>query len=545
MEKQIQDTKSDFPAQLKYEQISAKNEEWDGGYLRRLRAFYKGGKALLQDDEIMEEVFPKQGREDQAVYDLRRRLAFYVNYAGEILNFITSSLSAERLSIALDSDDEENPRPIDAWYEGWIKDVSPKGGKTVSLHDYSRMAVLEALITRVAWARVDMPPKGDYQNQAEQEKAGALSPFTVLVQAECVIDWDEDDSGELELCVVHTCESKRKSLTDSRSKITEVFRVYTPTDWARYELIHDKDKEPTPDMLVTLVAAGPHSFKRVPMVRIDVGDGLWAMDNIEGACREHLNSRNNLAWYARQAANQELYEFLGPEDETDQAPVGENQQSATRAVDKPRGPGYVQERGKDDDAKYVGPDMASFAEMRTLCGEIRDEIHRVTHQMALAADNSAAALGRSAESKGADKASAVVVFEALGALCRKFAEDLLNIVSTGRGDETLVNQWQASGMAKFDAISVDAFVAQAVDLATVTLHSPHAARLYELSLWKSVLGDEASEEDFKIIKEELADNITSESMQPLPKVDMSGDFKGSKPGDGATKKELPGVAAAA
>ena len=298
-------------------------------------------------------------------------------------------------------------------------------------------------------------------------------------------------------------------------------------------------------MLVTLVAAGPHSFKRVPMVRIDVGDGLWAMDNIEGACREHLNSRNNLAWYARQAANQELYEFLGPEDETDQAPVGENQQSATRAVDKPRGPGYVQERGKDDDAKYVGPDMASFAEMRTLCGEIRDEIHRVTHQMALAADNSAAALGRSAESKGADKASAVVVFEALGALCRKFAEDLLNIVSTGRGDETLVNQWQASGMAKFDAISVDAFVTQAVDLATVTLHSPHAARLYELSLWKSVLGDEASEEDFKIIKEELADNITSESMQPLPKVDMSGDFKGSKPGDGATKKELPGVAAAA
>jgi hypothetical protein len=516
-----------FPPSLTYEQISAKHEDWDGSYLHRLRAFYKGGRALLGDDDLMSQVFPKQGREGNNVYGLRRRLAFYVNYAAEILNFIVASLSADRLSIK-PADDGQGAAPLDEWYSDFINDVSPPGGKAICLHDFTRAAALEALITRVAWARIDMPERGEYQNLKDQEISGGRDAFAVLIPAECVIDWEEDDSGELLFCVIHTCESKRLGLASAREKVTEIFRVYTIAGWARYEITHDKGKATPKETKVACVASGEHSFRRVPIVRFDVGDGLWAMDNIEGACREHLNKRSALAWGERQSLLPELYEFLAP---SEGAGVSEAQSNPNRATDMARGPGFIQRRGAQDDARFIGPSTEPFEMVRKSCAEIRDEIHRVTHQMALAADNSAAALKRSAESKGADKASAVVVFEALGQFCRKFAEDILAMVSTGRGDYPMADTWQATGMAKFDAISVDSFVQQAVELSTVTLHSPTASRIYELSLWKSLLGDEASEEEYGVISDELEENITAESMQPLPKVDVGGNSEEPKLGE--------------
>ena len=506
-----------FPASLPFSVISAKHEDWCGDYLARLRAFYKGGKALLQNPALMETVFPRHRDEKPKIYAERCKRAFYLPYAGEILNFICASLSAERLEVGLGKPDSATDAPeTPEWYSNWFDDVSPPGGRTTSMHDFVKTAVLEGLICKTAWARVDLPKPGEFVSLAEQDAAGSRNAYAVLMPSECVIDWEEDNSGELQLIITQTQENKRKALADGRDLLTERFCVYTSTSWGIYELTHKRSDPPTDQTPVLLTDHGDHSFGRVQWCRLDVGDGLWAMDNIESACREHFNKRSALGWAELQSLLPELYEFLGPEDASAGVVIGEAQQDPNRGTSQARGQGYVQIRGGEDKAAFIGPDSGPFTEARQSCDDIRTEIHRVTHQMALAVDNSAAALRRSADSKGQDKASAVVVFEALGQIARKFSEDLSDMASRGRGEADLVGEWQATGMAKFDAISVGAAVEQATQLELIKIPSPTFQRLYKGGLAKEVLGDEVSQEDLDAIEDELAENITSEELTRPP-----------------------------
>ena len=502
-----------FPAQLSVETLSTTHESYCGAYLRQLKALYKGGAAVLRDPEIMLEVFPKYRDESQQVYDNRKKRAFYLPFAASILNFIKAALSAERLEVKEAGSEKDGGGTADGWWGEFFADVSPVGGKKIDLHDYVREAILDALICKVSWHRLDLPSSGEYPTLAAQDAAGARNAFAVPIPAECVIDWEEDESGELLFVCVYSTSNRRGSIAGKRNKIKHTWRVYDKTGWARYSVVVDKGEKLKPETMVSLEGQGPHTFGRVPILRLDVGDGLWAMDNIEGAVREYFNKRCALSWAEFQSAFQELYEFLGPEMDGGATVIGENQKDALRARKQKRGAGYVQERGQDDRAAWIGPSPDSFKTIRESCNDIKTEIYRVLYQMALAVDNSGAALKRSAESKSQDKASATVVFEAIGQLARGFAEDMCDLVARGRGEENLVGQWKAEGMAKFDAISVDAEIDRDVNLETVSIPSPTFQRWRKLNLAKLRMGDEATPERLEAIEGELEENITAESFE--------------------------------
>lgn len=502
-----------FPAQLSVETLSTTHESYCGAYLRRLKALYKGGAAVLRDPEIMKEVFPRYRDESDQVYANRQKRAFYLPFAASILNFIKAALSAERLEVKEKVADTKDGvgGTADGWWGEFFADVSPVGGKKIDLHDYVREAILDGLICKVSWHRLDLPSSGEYPTLAAQDAAGARNAFAVPIPAECVIDWEEDESGELLFVCVYSTSNRRGAIADKRNKVKHTWRVYDKTGWARYSIDADKGETLKPETMVNLERQGSHTFGRVPIVRFDVGDGLWAMDNIEGAIREYFNKRCALSWAEFQSAFQELYEFLGPEMDGGATVIGENQKDSLRARKQKRGAGYVQERGQDDKAAWIGPSPDSFKTIRESCNDIKTEIYRVLYQMALAVDNSGAALKRSAESKGQDKASATVVFEAIGQLARGFAEDVCDLVARGRGEENLVGQWKAEGMAKFDAISVDAEIDRDVNLETVSIPSPTFQRWRKLNLAKLRMGDEATPELLDAIKSELEENITAES----------------------------------
>jgi hypothetical protein len=513
-----------FPETAKYGSLRTTHDDYDGDYLRRLKAFYKGGKAILRNPALLQSVMPQHRDETLKVYAQRLSRAFYIPYAGEIINFIVASMAAERLAVGLKKGEgaKEVP-PTPAWYAELFEDISPPGGKKICMHDHVKAQITEALQCRVAWARIDLPPQPEQTRSslADQDAAGDREAFVVPIPTECVIDWEEDDSGELELVAVYGCETKRRSVADARDTVTEIFTFYSRDEWARYEITHKRNEQIDSSKDVNRVGGGSLTMGRVPFVRLDVGDGLWAMDNIEGLCRESFNKRNGLSWAEFQSLFSELYEYGPQESPRASNPViGESRGAAKEAAtDETRGQGYVQTRAYGAKAEFVGPDTSAFAEARKSCDDIRNEMHRVTHQMALAIDNSSAALRRSAESKGHDKASAIVVFAALGQLARKYAEDLTNMVSKARAEVDLVDTWQASGMAKFDAISLDSEVERAVSVESIPIPSQSFQVAYKFGLVKNLLGDDATPELLETIRDELEENITPENMVPTDKRD--------------------------
>jgi hypothetical protein len=175
-----------------------------------------------------------------------------------------------------------------------------------------------------------------------------------------------------------------------------------------------------------------------------------------------------------------------------------------------------------DKVEMIGPDTSPFAEARAYVKEIRDEMYRVVHQMASSHDNSGGALRRSAESKGMDRSSTIIVAKEIGSTLREFAEDLYYLIGAGRKDPP--RQWTAAGFAEYEELKSQTLIDEAVSLETVNIPSATWHRGYKYRLAKDLL-PEATEQDLEQIKKELEEAITPESL------DMGNNRAAGLPGD--------------
>ena len=507
---------------ITYSMLKQTRPGFDAWYACRLRSLYSGGRRLLGNEALMREVFPPHRDEADAVYKERVRRAFYMPYAGEIIDHIIAALTAEPLALAMDGNEREEdgtpipPEPLPPFYEEFVEDCSPPGGARTSINQLIRDVVLDAMLVRTGWVLYDVEyaPTNDATSLAEEDAAGARDVYAVVIPDECVIDFEENGSGELTWAVLHTQESRRGGLAGTRDKITERWTYWTRTTWERYEVTYKRGEPPRDDDVVQRAAGGIHTHGKVPLRRFSVPDGLWAMEKLEGLAREHLNKRSALSWAEFQALFSELYEFHGSEVAAPEMPISDAQTVPNRATIQRRGQGYVQVRGKDDDARFIGPDTQPFTHALATCKELRDEMHRVMHQMALSVDNSAAALTRSGDSKAHDKAAQTVVLAYLGLMCREFLAGLVRDVALARAEPDVGDQFVVKGMENFEGMDTAEAVTDAVALEGVPIPSPTFQRRHKMALARAVLGANASPDDLLAIATELEENITSEEFDP-------------------------------
>lgn len=494
---------SAFPATVPYKTLAeAQHPDYDAAYWRRCQALYAGGRKLLADAEVMAEVFPKHLKEEPDTYKERCKRAYYIPYPGEILDAITAALTAQEVTLTCE------PESPDEFYLDFQEDCSRPGGARMSFNQLLRQQVQTALVKRTAWTLIDLPqaPPEGYQSLEAQQAAGGLDAYACPIDPEMVRDWEEDDAGDLVWALVKHSSRRRSGLVGNRDNVREVYTYYTRTGWARYVVEYDKDTPPADDAPIACEDSGDHSFKRVPLDRLTLPEGLWAMGKIESLAVAHLNKRNALSWAELKSLFPVPVAYLGPADPL--SPVTDSDDRATAQV---HGPGHMRVMGKDDRMEFFGPPTEAFSMAKEDLDGLRDEMHRVLHHMALSVDNSGAALQRSAESKSIDQAAAAVVLRALGYYVREHAIRVMQAVSNGRGDEGL--NWAAQGMEKFDDATVGDLVAEAVNLEAVSIPSATFQVLHKFALAKRILGTNATDEELAMVKDELEGSITQEAYE--------------------------------
>ena len=370
--------------------------------------------------------------------------------------------------------------------------------------------LLTALIKRTAWAQVDLPRvEGKFNDALAEEKAGAKDAYLVSIDPENVLDWEVDEDDDLVWAMTRKISSKRTSPDDDRSSITEEFTVFDREGFQVFEITYTEDKPPEDKDPVKLVDDGDHSFKQVPLKRLELPHGLWAMNKMEPAARALLRDLNSLEWAVRQSLHAELYEYLGSEAGGLLSPVGEAQEDARRAVNQKRGQGHVQLRGKDDRAEYVGPPTEGFDFALKLVEMHRDEMHRVNNQSGVNTDSTASSKQQSAEAKREETASAENLYRETGKFVGEFAKDLIQTVSAGRNEKDV--GIVVSGMSKFNKRTTDGHLENALLVQGMAIESPTLDRKLKLDVAKVHLGDILSDEELLIIEQELEDNIDDES----------------------------------
>src|SRR5690606_30155967 len=180
---------------------------------------------------------------------------------------------------------------------------------------------------------------------------------------------------------------------------------------------------------------GVTSFPFIPIVPFELPKDLWIGNQIGKIQLEHFQRRSSLV----SSQNKSLYSVplikLGSEvGELHGAMPAEVQMDPNRAQD-PRvamaAKGYMV-LGKDDDLLFPEPSGRAYEIVDKQIDRLADQMHLIVDQMAASIQATATALGRSGESKRADRSSMEIVLSALGEEIRQYALKVYRAVAAIR-----------------------------------------------------------------------------------------------------------------
>jgi hypothetical protein len=527
---------------LPYKLLKATSPLYDLDHWSELRALYLGGKYLLKHPEVFARVFPSHGHENPKVYAERKQRAFYVNHVSTVIDHLVAGLSADPIAIRPKSDDLEADVELPPEWKAFMDDCSPPGGRK---QPFTRLMLEQArwgLLFGHVWTLVDLPAmQAAYANLAEQQEAGALKTYACAVAPESVLDWDEAADGRINWAMTCSVSKRRTSPAEGRNVIREEYMLYTAEAWGRYvvEYKADGSNRPGDDQSFAPIV-GEHSFEGVPLLRHQLPPGLWAGGKLHSLAVEYLNKSCALSYAEYKSLYSQLYEFLAPEVAGIDSAISTSQEDPNRAMNTKRGPGWVQVRGHQDDARYVGPDTSAYTHAAEAVKALEERMMRITFEMALAEDNSGALVRRSEGSKKQDHAQTEVVLGALGEHLREHAEQIWN--TAARGTEA-ATEFSASGFEEFDSVDTMAIVERQALIEQVPVPSATYQVERKMSLVKADLGENADEELLETIREELEGAITQDTLDaaanPMPQGmpgeggapfgDEGGDEEGDEP----------------
>lgn len=488
---------------------------------RILQALYKGGHHLLNDQKVMDVVFPAYSHEKTQSYTERKKRAFYENLFASVIDQVSAGLAQDPVRL--------KPKPgvvVDDYWKGLMACAVPPGvaGEDQRTFDQVlRDAVVEALVCCRSFIQADLPkPSGDAMSLMDQEKMGELSAYLITWSSDKIHDWEksQDDDGLLWL-KTYECKTFASTPDQPRDVVTHCWTIWDRDGWTRYECeetIGDRPGEhkrlPQDEELVPPKDNGTHSFGVVPWIMIDLEGSagrshLHIGDRLESLCRAHFNRINGEQFQWTQYNFQQMYEFLAPEIGGVDTPVGENQTDPNRANREARAPGAVHVRGDKDRAEFVGPDMGGAATGQQAISDLRDAIYRVTAQMALSQDTSGAMLKRSADSKKQDSVAQEIVLGAIGKRVLAVARQCVKMLARGRAEDMPP---EIDGYEAFNVEDADDMINQSVLLSQVEIPSAtyKVESLYRLAI--THLGDGTSEDVRNKIRAELEQTITQDQM---------------------------------
>ncbi len=431
-----------------FEILSAKHPCYDAETWAKHDALYRGGKCFRAQ---ISKFLKQNTLEPIERYTLRKNESSYRSYVGPIVDFYAAALFASSLVVRA-KDDAGEVVDVDDFYSDWKEDCDGNG---CDLVDFLHERFVSSLVCESAWWLVEMPDDGGAPaaNKADWEARGLGRVTLKALQAECVYDWDCDDKGQQTWVTTHECKDLRDDPHRPRTMRRETWRIYDRRTVETYQIDYNPHEfKPQSGVDIPLVESRAHGFSRVPIVRYEVPVGMWLLDRVADAQVEHFRLSSALGWSIRQTC------YAMPVFNI-----------ADAAKPPTMGAGYALMLGLEEKAGWMAPPPQAYDVIAKEISAQKDEIYRVTNQMAAGIDNNAAAIGRSGDSKAQDAAATTVCLREYGAKAREAIERTYELVGEARGDEY---RWSVEGLDKFDISDASVVIANATQANLLNVPSP-------------------------------------------------------------------------
>lgn len=266
-------------------------------------ALYKGGKAMK---ERARRFLVQNPQEPPDVYSERARIAHYRCYLGSIIDYFASYLVTAPIVVRAKETDADGAAvgeaiSPDPFYGAFKEDCDAKDNDLLL---FMKRRVVDALIKKRSWWLVELPQtevaEGEVQSLADWKAKKLGEGHLCALDAEQVLDWDVDDEGKLNWARIYSCSERRFSPTSGAVTVTEKWEVFEATTVTVYALSYPKTQPPAADVEVPRIGSpAPHGFQEVPLLSIDLDDGLWIANRLASPQIEHYALSNGLGWAIR------------------------------------------------------------------------------------------------------------------------------------------------------------------------------------------------------------------------------------------------------
>lgn len=472
-------------ARIKVKLLNSTHPGYDRQLIDEHRALYEGGKRW----RCMARTWITQNtKEPTDIYEDRVSRAFYINHAGSQVDLITAYLFGE--AVQIEGGDK-------AYLERMANDCD---GADTDWGTWWSELFTSAQVGGHAFVWVNLPATPEMvavDNRATQDQLGLRDAYLVALEPEQVIDWEEDDRGRLLWIMVHGIEQRRTSPTAPRTRVhrwTHIDEsVIRRWEWRST----DNKANPTPDDYADELDEVVHSIGQLPVVRLKLPAGLWAMNKLHDPAVALARRDNDLDWSLHRAAHALM---VIASKWGDEEPV--------------LGAGYYLKVGADATVGYAEPSGVSFDAQREHAEMLRQDLYRVVQQMAVSASPDAARQA-SGESKSRDWQAMEIVLSAYGSIVRDTMRRTLEIVHAARQEDS--DGLSVKGLDSWQLEDLTTFLESALT-AKPLVKSEGFAKAIAKRIVQRLLGDEVAPEVLAEILKEIdeADYEPEPLFAPLP-----------------------------
>lgn len=402
---------------------------------RRYDALYRGGSAFRN---MLPEFLPRQPQDTDAIYQLRVSEASYRSYVGQIVRAYAGTLFASHCAIRSKMNGETVD--LDPFYSTLKEDCDGQG---TDLTSFFKNRFRNALVMRSSFWLVEMPRKSAEELGMSEDEWKAQGHDRARLRAldtASVLDWEADEDGCFAWVKVHE-RALRRTSPDAPAVVVDTWRIYYPERCDVYRIEYLPKKPPKPTATVPLVESYDHGCSRVPVLSMRLDDGLWLLDVAADAQTEHFRLSAALGWILRRGAY----------------PLGVFKLDPASKDDPPKKiPGLGVVIGTEESFAWAEPSGTTIAQLREEIKSQKDEIYRVSQQMAMSADSSAGSMGRSGLSKMADAEATNACLRDYASFAREAIEATFELVSNARGDFDLT--FSVEGLSTFSTQDIETIV---------------------------------------------------------------------------------------
>lgn len=518
------------PAELDLQKLNSTHPDYETEEHESLSLIYKGGFEILRPDNAKR--FIPMTERHPAAYEQKLQCASYTNMFAKHVDMFATQTFNKVLDVRVKGADT-------------LPDVFAEFVNRATLDGDSLQAVLKQKLTSMMvhkWVLVgadvpstDVVPLNKAQEQALKK---SRTPYLYNIPNTALLDWELNPDGTFASCKLKKTYFAPVSPFESREKMFTDFKIWWMAQgfahWVIYRVEHSKGQAPVGNATL-LGGANKTTFKRIPILRLEVPASLWLGNLIGPMCADHFRMQSSFYFSEQRSLYATPIYKMGAPPEDGGTAVDDNEQRNNDASDTMASRG-ITTIGENDDMFYLEPSGSCYTLMHQQLQDKQDDVARTCNQMAHTIQSKKGGAAKSAESKMADSDATEIILEEYGREASEAARRILELVASIINQEGL--EWDVKGLCDYTVTDREKLIAEALVMPQLvsSINAPTFQENYMQQLALAILHKAPKEVEQKIVKE-IAQAVKNGDLPMTHEEEAEDDGEDSSGSDQARSKK--------